>query len=133
MRRVAAVICWKEGSTSTAVARVVRASGVYFGFATNASCPGQASSRPAAEVTSASGSPCKVAPRRAARSASFMGEIVRLVGAGIGIERKMEEFVLETLLGWPGRKRLAAGWGCDHRKKLEFSHGRPRDVDALGI
>jgi hypothetical protein len=53
----------KEGSTRTAVACVVRARGVYLGLATKVSWPGPATSRPAAEVTSASGSPCRVAPR----------------------------------------------------------------------
>ena len=36
MRRVAEVICSKPGSTTTAVARVVRASAVSFGLATKA-------------------------------------------------------------------------------------------------
>src|ERR1017187_3297013 len=76
MRRVAAAIGSNAGSTRTAVACVVRASGVYLGLATKVSWPGPATSRPAAEVISASGSPWRVAPRCAARVESFMGRIV---------------------------------------------------------
>src|ERR1035438_3179582 len=72
----AAAIGEEYGSTTTAVARVVRARRVYLGLATKVNCPGPASAMPAAEVTSASGSPWRVAPRWAARSASFMGRIV---------------------------------------------------------
>src|SRR5215472_10463704 len=104
MRRVAAEIFGKEGSTRTAEAMVRRAREAYLGLATKERSPGEAASMAATPVIGRSGLPSRVAPRCVAKSASLMLAIViLLVGSGIGRQRSVEEVFLQ------GGKRTCRG------------------------
>jgi hypothetical protein len=56
-----------------------------------------------------------------------------LIGAGVGIERQVEELVLEALLGGLIGEGLAAGGGGDDGQELKLGDGGTGDIDALGV
>ena len=56
----------------------------------------------------------------------------RLVGAGVGVEGQVEEFLLEALLGVAWRA-AGGGRGGDDGEEVKLREGGARDVEALGV
>lgn len=56
-----------------------------------------------------------------------------LVGARVGVEREVEELVLEGFFGWAFGEGLFLGGRGDDRYELELSDGGARDEQALGV